>query len=273
MSITLDQLIHDTAAASNDLVEATATANAADLLTFTSEFALLEDDGHFRGCEAYFLDGANAGLSRRVYGSDYETATITVRPALAAPVTVGQRVELYNFRNGGLQRLQYKNIINRLIREASSNFADQVTVPLVGLYGGAQYVVVPAGIDSVCRVQYYDPTYSNWIDLKRAVRPGRRGWFAVKETDSIGFDYGSQLMLTGMGLQFIGYKRPTALVNGTDTTNIDPEWLVESAAGLAYLTNPVNYNNLAPGQYARNRADQLRAKMSLLPMANCVDIR
>lgn len=273
MSTTLVQLIHDLADSSMDLVQATADANAADNTTFASSADLLEEDDYYRGSEAYFLDGTNAGVTRRVIGSDFETQTITVIPALPAAILIGDRVELYNVSDGGRQRKNYRDIINRVIRDVSGNYMEPATVDLVGVYGGAQLIPVPTGINTVCQVSYYDTVLAEWFIVKRAGGPGKRGWWPVREDASIGLSDDWMLALNGIQLRFRGLKEPSQLVLDSDTTSIDHEFIIETAAGRSHFSNPDNYQNLGPGQYAMNRADAIRGKMATVPMANCARIR
>lgn len=268
--VSLYQLIHDVADGSQDLTEATASSDSADLLTFTSVQDLLDEDDYWRGGEAYFLDGDNAGTHRRVLGSDYETQTITVTPALPASILSGDRVELYNKRDGGLRRIKYKSLINRAIRDISGNFMVKSEVT-ESSYDGS--ILLPVDLDSVCRVYYFDTSSESWRDIKRATRPGAKGWWPDRGANSIGMSDYWATGLTNYDLKIVGYTTPSALVYDTDRTNVDPEWIVETCIGMAQMSNPGNYQNLGPGQYFRNRGDSIRSKAVMVTESNCARIR
>jgi hypothetical protein len=259
--------------AHQDLKEATADRTGsigADVATFSSTADLLEEDGFFRGTEVYFSTGANVGLTRRVYDSDYETQTITIIPTLPFAPQIGDHIEIYNQRGFGRRRSEYKSIINRVIREASGNFTIPAVLSSGLLFTGDNTVAIGEGLDVVCGIEYWDATSAQFIAIKRAVKPGRLGWWKVPGSRFLGLSEDLATGLTGYEYAIRGFVDPTELVNDTDATSIDPEWLVESAAGIIQMSNRGNDQNLAPGQYMRNRADAVRAKMVTTQQPNCV---
>ena len=275
MSITLAELIRDVANAHQDLKMATADrvgSVSADSATFSSTMDLLEEDDYYRGAEVYFTSGLNTGQTRRIYGSDYETQTITIIPTLVNVPQVGDTIEIYNRRGFGRTRGEYKQVINRAIREATGNYMEPIYAE-PGDLDGTGYVELPADFVSICGISYWDNTLESFVAIKRAVKPGRNGWWVHPGTDRLLVlsDYWRE-GTRDLAYALHGFKNPDQLTTDASTTDLDPEWLVETAGGIIQMSNRNNDQNLAPGQYMRNRADAVRSKMVTTQQPNCVRI-
>ena len=269
---TLDRLVEHVALRSMDLIQATATRNEVGLQTFTDVNNLIEDNAFFAGMELHFTTGPNAGLTRRIAYSEYDSGTLSWELPVFAPVLVGTEINIYNRSGLGHLYKEYKNALNMVIREVGGNVMQRIDVEVAVLPDSWQPVITldPNTISKVCRISYLDCS-----GVRQSLRRNRHhGWWS---------DHGSgQVTLTGNAIGIVtsstpplkahGYLKPQELRNGTDATFIDPEWLVETAAGLLQNANPDNAGNLAPGQYLRNRADAMRGKMATPFDANCVSV-
>jgi len=267
---TLDQLVEHVALRMMDLVQATATGDSSDFKSFTDVNTLVEDNSFFAGMEIHFTSGPNAGITRRIADSDYVSGTLSWEQDIIAPVTAGTTVNIYN--RSGLGRLyrEYKNTINMVIREISSNSMQRNSYEVSDAvsFTSPSLAVDISKLSKVCSVSYLDLT-----GQRRHIRRNRRnGWWSNNGEGTIWF-MGGALGIAASLTTFVtlhGYLKAQQLSAGSDATFIDPEWIAETAAGLLQNANPDNAGNLAPGQYLRNRADAMRGKMATPFDANCV---
>jgi hypothetical protein len=268
---TLNDLIEHVALRSMDLVQASATSNADDNLTFSDLNNLIEDHAFYAGMEIYFKSGANAGLTRRVADSNYDTGLLSWELGITTPILFGDEINLYNRSGLGHTYREYRQALNMCIREVGGNVMQRVAVDLpLPSWDNPAVSLDPAAIAKVCRISYTDAT-----GARQSLRRNRRnGWWAEHGVGTVTFT-GAALGVVSYStppLQAHGYARATELLLPTDATFIDAEWLVETAAGLLQNANPDNAGNLAPGQYLRNRADAMRGKMATPFDANCVSV-
>ena len=211
------------------------------------------------------------GITRRITDSDYSSGRLSWTLGANAPVLVGERINLYNRSGLGHLYLEYKNAINMCIREIGGNVMARVEVPLATLpsFTSPAIALDPALIAKVCRFSYLCEI--GRVSLRRN---RRNGWWADNGSTTVNFNGNSLGVVANSTPPLIahGYVRPVELVNGTDATFVDAEWLVETAAGMLQNANPDNAGNLAPGQYLRNRADAMRGKLATPFDANCVSV-
>ena len=269
--VSLNRLVEQVALRSQDLVQAIATRDEVGTLTFTDVNNLIEDHAFYAGMELHLTNGPNLGLLRRIADSAYDTGTLSWEQPIYTPVTLGTTANIYNRAGLGHTYQEYKNAINMVIRELGTNAMTRVTVPLDIPASGSPSVELDGEvIAKVCRVSYTDAAGTT----QSFRRNKRHGWWAQNGDSSLTFT-GNALGIASSGnspLLAHGYARATELERGIDTTFIDSEWLVETAAGLLQNANPDNAGNLAPGQYLRNRADAMRGKLATPFDANCVSV-
>jgi hypothetical protein len=265
---TLASLVREVAQRSQDLIMGVTTDTGSDLKTMTDVLNLTEDHHFFEGMELYFTSGANQGSLHRVIDSDGDLAVLTFVPDVGIPVSAGTSYELYNRRGNGHRRWEYIQAINNAIREGGSNAAKRIVVDVPTVVTSTTpYLVVPDGIGWVCRVLYQDWN-GQWQELRRN---SRNGW---------SYDHNGIITLNGGGLavadsrllRLRGYVSHSTLTLDTDATDLDVEWIVETAAGILQNSNPDNYGNMAPGQYMRNRADAIRGKLATVMDSGCVKV-
>jgi hypothetical protein len=268
---TLDNLIDAVALRSMDLVYTTATHESTDLLTFRDNNSLIDDNQMYAGSEIYFISGANAGLTRRITASDYSTGVLSWSNPVISPMEVGDSAKLYNRRGIGNLRINYKNVINMAIRELKGNAMARSVYISPGAIGSLNPIlpVGPENLARICSVVYYD-----FNSTPRTLRRNKvNGWNYDRNTGNIVFKGQAVPLVANSSapVEIHGWIAPAELVNPTDQTFVDPEWIAETAAGILQNANLYNAGNLAPGQYMRNRADAIRGKMATSFDANCVN--
>lgn len=269
---TLASLVSQVATLVRDRVLATASIASGANNTFTDTRALYEDDRYFRGAEAYVLSGtpANLGQVRRVQGSELNTSTITFVSGLPANPQIGDKIELVNIGSRGFRRDEYREAINFGIQSANPQNQIPVAATALTTYTSEGFVVIPDTIKRLSTVEYQDTT-GIWHEIEYSGRSGPG--FYINRTDlSIGLRGDWMGAANGMSLRFTGYAKAAPLVNDSDLTSTDSEYLVNWAAG--YLIMSKRDTSIAQfGQAFLNRADALRAKMAAPTAANTIWIR
>ena len=208
-------------------------------------------------------------MSRRIFGSDLETFTITVYPGFPSPIQTGDTGEIYNRRQNGYRRSEYKAMINSAIQNIASNAPQPDEELIIPIYDANNPLVLVTSLDWVCKVQYLDYD-GEWKDVRPySPQSFGYGWHALRQeqTITIGPEWSSYL--NGKSIKLIGYKESGMLVADSDTTSLDPEWIKEIVRGEMQTANPDNAGNIGPGQWRSSRADAIRAKGATLLQANC----
>lgn len=265
--VTLANLIRSTALRANDLIDTSASETRADLNTWKDDLNLNEDDNYFEGMELYITSGSSIGSTHRVIGSSDGVLTFT--PPLSTPIQIGTTGELYNRRGVGFRRQEYKNVINMCIREGGSNAYNRTTQAVATMVDGTNPTfTVPANMSHICKVQYQD-AFGDWHDIRRNPH---NGWSYDRGNLLVWLHGGSLSIATNKALKVKGYAPNAELVNDSDRTGVDAEWLTQTAAWILQNSNPENAGNLAPGQFLSNRADALRGKMVTVMDAGCVKV-
>lgn len=271
--VTLRQLIQDVATVGRDYIAGEVTAATGNLNTVVDSMRLIYDSEYFRGCELTFTSGRNEGVSRRVTGSDMMSGTLQITPNLPYEAEVGDTFDLVNFRGIGHTRQEYINTINSLIRRLGDNALEPVNLFLRSTISyDSPRQRVPEALTMVCAVEFLDYD-GQWNRVRKATRPDQAGWWIDLGSLEISFSPAWADVLVGKTVRITGMQEPPTLKHEDDRTNIDAEWLIESAAGILQTGNPANAGNLAPGQWMANRADAVRVKAITIPGPNCVRIR
>jgi len=234
-----------------------ATANSADTTVYTDDRAGYENDHHFRGSDLWFLNDAgteaNRGLTVRVADSTMADGTLTLRSGLVAAPVIGDEAWLYNIGGAGNHIHSYDATINDAIRslgEAGHPVYSEL-VPTVW-DDGVTWWAIPEAFTHVSTAQYYDIN-DNWNDIpSHAIAID-----TVEKTFAISPEYA--YYANGYDVNLLGRTAPTPLVNDTDTTEVDFEWLVYEAAASLLLQNRSQLM-INKGGMLKNAADALRGK-------------
>lgn len=272
MATTLNALVRAIADAVRDLHEATATSATSSTSTFKAAEDLYEDDRYFRGAEAYVAAGtaANLGLTRRISDNDLETQTLTFVTPLNVIAQVGDKLEITNLSSQGWRRVDYIRAANAAITEAHPHNRVVSTANGATTFLTDGLVAIPTAFTHLYGVEWQD-TNGLWWPIRFTSTPSQ-GWFIDWTSLSVGLRGDVAGSANGRPLRFLGFTRAAELVNGSDSTETDKEYLVNYAAGSLILAKR-REDNQSFGQYFLNRADALRAKMVRPAPAGTVQVR
>lgn len=270
---TLIELERQVAQALGDYRIATATETSSTT-TMTDNDTFVESRDFFRGGQLRFLSGANTGQVRRIIGSDTPSWTVTFNPAVGLPVTAGDQAELFNVGGyggrPGFRLIQLDQAINAAIQNAFPQYrevwqldlstpiwtddnSNEVAIPEEFTHIGNVGIIHANGfIEYLEKTRYPDSTYGYWINHQRR---------------NLIINYGDAVKVGDNGIRIEGYRRPQRLVDGSDSTNCDTEWVVETAKSILTL-GLYDQTLMSAGQSFGARADQLRAKMAMITEPN-----
>jgi hypothetical protein len=222
--------------------------------------SMLENPRHR---EMVFLSGSNAGEVRRITVSDLTTSTLTLNAALPVATATGDTAEVYNFRGKNLALEDYHTAINEAIDAAWPAVKVPFSVDVAADFDSQNPVLtIPATITHIDRVEYLDTNGDyQWIDP--AVTPGGYGWEIDPYAGTITVRGSRYLYLAdGLTVRLTGGAREAPLTTDSDTTQIDPQWLVlQATANIAlqlYHRGEQEFYNTAI--YLQQQADRIKPR-------------
>lgn len=254
-----------------DFRTVTATQNSSNNV-LVDDMELVQSTDFFRGGQIVFTSGANNGQVRRIIGSDTPSFSVTLNSYLPNPVLAGDTADIYNVggpsgRPGFLIR-EYTQAINNAIRDAFPQYREPVTTSFatMGTANGDNRFALPSTMTHVSRVEVLFPSAVFTIAPSRYT-DAWDGWWIDRQNRELVLNYDDAVTVGDKTVRVSGYGRPAALVNFTDQTNCDPEWIVEMAKARL-LMGQFDQATMAMGQAFANRADQLRSKMAIVTEAD-----
>lgn len=220
MAISRREIRQTVARMLSDFYEATATAGETNSLT--DPVNLARETDFFKGMNVFFPDAPHAGLVSTVTQSDGPTRTIFFEPPLATSVSVGERVELYNFKGRGTTAAQYNASINDAIRVARDMHAlIPITATDSDVFDHTTGVLtIPDEFVSISGISFplsdgrARMIPQNQVDVSRFT-----GTITVKARYAYPW--------TGKTATFYGYGLPDLLLDDDDETWIESEWLFD----------------------------------------------
>jgi len=240
-----------------DWMELIATANSASVNTFFDDQALFENDSFFRGSDVWFLNNqgtaANRGRRVRVTDSDLSTTSLTLSNGLQATPVIGDKAWLFNIGGTGDRIRTYDAVINDAIRSLGSSANVVHSVELGTAWDSSSpWVDIPSIFTDVSSLQWEDES-GVWNDIVSA------SWAVdlVNKRIAISDSYGSYAH--SYKVRINGRKAHPELVDDTDTTDVDYEWLTSEVAGNLLLMKQDQLKVNLGGQ-RKNEAMELRAK-------------
>lgn len=247
----------------SDWVRFVATQDSADTTVFIDDRAGYENDHHFRGSDLWFRNDAgtiaNRGIQVRVADSSMANATLDLRAGLATAPLEGDEAWLFNIGGMGNHIHTYDATINDAITslgEAGFPVYSEL-VPTVW-DDGVTWWDIPDDFSHVGTAQYYDVN-DNWNDVpSHAIAID-----TVTKQFAISPEYA--YFANGYDVKLLGRTWPTPLVDDTDETDVDYEWLVYEAAASLLLQNRSQLM-INKGGMLKNAADALRGKAGPLSL-------
>jgi hypothetical protein len=237
------------------VVALASTAIPAPASTVRSDIEFQDDKNHFRGADLLIVDGPSANHRARVVASSLENMTLTFAPASANGIDAGNEVQVFGVRSN--MRIQR---IDRAIRAVQKDAFPAYKVPhsetLADLYYPSiePEITLPASFTHVHSV-----TWEGWDGTHHAIRPGKpntAGWSLLPGRKMI-ISGNSRSYADGRYLTVYGYRQEADLVLDTDSTGIDQEWMVATAA-LYLRMGQDGQESMAKAGMIGGRADALR---------------
>ena len=259
---TLDELIEMTATRLGDFKKIIATDNgAADGTSFIDNFRLAAiPSASLKGANLTIVsptDSPNYQYQTRVKDSSESSTLLTLEPGFPSIVLTGTVAQLTNLQSRGFWRSQYVDAINVAQSDAFPNHL----VPLSYTYPVAftdqdPVIPLPTHVTHVHTVQAWD-AYGDIRTIPGADQnsPLSHGWTFNEATGRITIGYPYLHEIVGRHIHLLGYGRPAPLVNPTDRTTVDAQWIAERAANLLRL-GMGDQKRLAEASMFENQADR-----------------
>jgi hypothetical protein len=272
---TLDELVRGVAVACRDYQLVIATRDAVTGDDFTDEYRLAARSPKFcKGADLFITRAAldeNVGMSARV--RDFTDPSLTLSPALPAPVRRGDRGYLVNLEGGGFNRDTYVEEINAVIDGCFPNMLQPAVWTFEdGFDAALGYLVPPSEFTHLYDVSYPTPGWAPYETHIPYADVNQAGW---------SWDYAAGRLIIGGGYRqqgsaalftIRGYGPWQRLENASDTTGIDYQWLKEMAAGELILSLRDNKRQSEAAMHM-NRADGYLAKAAIDLPPNTIRIR
>jgi hypothetical protein len=224
----------DVGTALGDMFIATATS-AGTTTTFLDVNTLVLPANEYKGRTIWFSDGTVANLeqSRKINGSTPGTGTVQWAVALPSATAAGDEAEMWNLRGTGWEPQE----INRLIKMAHREAQEHIPIPLTSSEftwdEDAPTLTIPEAMIAVTGVEYQHQVSEAWNAIPRAQRRGAPGYYVQREDRTIRIDGPLRYGLDGFTLRIHGEQRESPMVDDSDLTQINVEYLVARVCEMA----------------------------------------
>lgn len=256
----------------NDYIRVVATADSSERQVIDA-MNFVEDTDHFRGAEIICVTGNrnNVGQRRKIINSRYDAYQIELLSPFPSKILAGDTFDLFRVGRSGNSIAIYDAAINDAIRMAWPANREKLAAT-IGTYARLdQGIAIPTIFTHVYDVHAYIDDGYGWVQVPPTNHRNGRGWFVNRGDRTLGVAGGLEWVVDEKAIRLYGYGRPEELVQDTDSTSTDAEWILEMAAG-ELLINELDQAVYPIGQSHINRADQLRAKMVVPSEPNTVAI-
>lgn len=262
MGTSLQALRREVGAILNDCTVLTATQNGLDTKLYDSRNLAAGDD-IWRGCDLYFVDGTagNLGEIRRSNASSRSERSISWGTALPAVTATGDVCEVWNKRSTGWHPLQVNAAINSVVTIKADHTLNVPTVAVATAPFDRErpVVTIPTSLNRIFAVEYEDDD-GLWHAIDRAHNIGGFGYYVNRGLGTITLSGSDLLSLADEhDVRFRGYGRLSALVDDTDETELNAEWVtLEAAASLLWQGIDADRNRERLYGPMQARADAVR---------------
>lgn len=272
---TLDDIIRGVAMACRDYYEVEATTDAPDGTSFPDADNLSGKPAKtFKGADLFVLEAADTvNVGRHVRTIDSVDGALLFARPLPGVIRTGDVAYLTDLESTGNSRRQYRTEINSRIKSSFPFALRDAAWTFTAVFDAcAPYLTPPEEFTHISLVSF--PLYS---DAAPTVIPFAEyadgdGWTWDAAHDRLQINTPYRDAAHNAYLTIRGYGRWPDLVEGTDITGVDYEWLVHATAGMLVLaTRDPRRQSEAAMHF--NRADALRIKASTSIMPNTVMVR
>lgn len=250
-----------------DLVQLKAT-NTGTLTSFIDKNTIVGEPGRYAGREVRFLTGSNAGQDRYVTGSSRDTNSITFSQPLPFAPAIGDEADMTNAYGLGVTfhavDMAINNALNIARNYALVETAYDVPDPFDGY--GVHEVTIPTTYVAINAVMQQNPVTSAWSPVQRAHSFGDTGWSIDGVNRSIVINGSAGRGARNKRLRIYGYTLPMPLVNDSDTTTIDLDWLLNKATSHicldTLLSRSASNDWASKGLFYQNQANDRISALS-----------
>lgn len=234
----LNDLIRRVATRLADFKQITATADgSADGTTFVDNQRLSAiPASSLKGASITIVTANNANLNteRRVQDSSEASQTLTITPPFPAQVLIGQVGWVTNLQSRGFWRDDYVNAINEVQSGSSMFHAVPVDYTYPGTFLSSDPTIpVPLHLTHIYRVQYVGPdNYLYTVPFSDQNIQTVPGWSVDFASGRVVINGSWQSVLNEGSIRLSGYGRPAEMVNPTDFTTLNVDYIVPKAASL-----------------------------------------
>jgi len=238
-------------------------------VTFIDSFNLAVEAGSLRGREVVFTAGtaANIGLVRRVEDNSRTATSITITPALSAVTALNDEAELFHLRSVGPRVDAIHDAINSAITALGPSQPTTYTFT-AAFDRESPTIAIPTNFGRITGLESHDAGVDTIWRSQPALWKVDKANRTLTINDVQRYDMDTHLV------RLVGMTIADSLENDSETTVIDPEWLVLEAvaqlreAGLANASDRGNAERAA--FFARQQADRLRARAIPRALPNSV---
>lgn len=237
------------------------TATAGSTTSFTDSENLQGSTDAYKGTDLYLLDGANAGVQRRVQSST-NTGQLNWQTPAPAAVVAGDEAELWNQRGIGVKATEVNDAIDDALRVLSRGAWDSVVASVVLPFDqDSPTVAIPATLSrGVYGLYYQDPVRDGiWHEVTGGGEDPRVGWWYDRSAHTLVVGGSWTGVIDTAVLRVQGYGVITDLSTDTSETTIDPDAIVTEAVYQLLKRN--SSRNPEFGQFLRDAyAEKERAR-------------
>lgn len=228
----------------------------------------------FKGAHLFVLNATvdeNVGQEARV--TDSVSGALQLTPPLPGNIRRGDRGYLVNLESNGFDRDAYIERINTSLRGIFPNSLAPMLWTFTDRFDATTpHLRPPAEFTHISSVSFPNQGYEPNDTYVPLSDPNREGWWWDAGLDAFVLGGGYRSWANDLFITIRGWGRWPELINGTDRTGCDFEWLVQdTAANLIWsLRDPKRQSEAANRQ---NRADVLRDKAATELPPNTIQIR
>jgi hypothetical protein len=249
-----------------DLLTVRATANGTTT-TFIDEDVLVGQPGRFAGREVMFTSGLNAGQTRYVESSSRNNSSLILSRPLPYATAIGDEADITNAFGIGITFRAVTDAINYAIDIARDYALLPTTYDLPDPFAAdADGLLIPDTIVGISGVLWLNADKNTWHPVQKAHSRNGNGWSLDKATHRLFIDGYVGSSVHERFIRVTGYTHPTALVNDSDTTGINIEWLVDAATAHlcldTLLSRQASNEWSSKGLWYSNRADSVRSRLT-----------
>lgn len=188
-----------------------------------------------------FTSGTFRGNQVVITNTDHAANQITFSPPQSGNVVAGVTADIFNRNGMGYPPIAIDDAINEAIDDSYP--LARTTVSTTVTYADATgYIVMPSTMDQVYAIEYYDPRREEWVAVLPSPYRTRAGWQPDIVNGRLYLSGDLSRSIDGYQVMVTGEGRHAQLSLFSDTTKLDPEWIVPTACYIL-IKQGLNYDD------------------------------